>query len=79
MKGQGSADGESPKDYVFMNKSLISQWNQYKDSRKYNASDETAVKVFLARQKKEFIEDERRKKNLFQLYKWDFVRQKVRQ
>lgn len=74
MSNQGN---ESPKDYIIMNKSLISQWNHFREAKKYHFQDEIAAKTYLAKQRKEEMEEEKRKKNLFQLFKWDFVRQKV--
>lgn len=77
MQGGFSGSGGSPKDFIGMNKQVIPQWSQFKDAKKYHIQDETALKVILAKQKKDVLEEERRKKNLFQLYKWELVRQKV--
>jgi hypothetical protein len=67
------------KDFMGLNRQLIGQWNQYKEAKKCNASDEFAAKAFHARQKKDFLEEERRRHNLFQLHKWEFVRQRKRE
>jgi len=70
-----SENGDSPsKDFLYVNKQLIAQWCQFKEARKYHAQDEIMVKMLMAQQKKSQMEEERRKRNLFQLHKWDIVR-----
>ncbi len=61
-----------------MNRSLIPQWINFREARKYHVNEEIQIKTQEALQRKESMEEERRKKNLFQLYKWDIVRQRVR-
>lgn len=60
-----------------MNKSLIPQWINFREARKYHVNEEIHIKTQEALQRKEVMEEEKRKKNLFQLYKWDIVRQRV--
>jgi hypothetical protein len=57
-----------------MNKSLIPQWINFREARKYHVNEEIHIKTQEALQRKEVMEEEKRKKNLFQLYKWDIVR-----
>lgn len=61
-----------------MNRSLIPQWINFREARKYHVNEEIQIKTQEAMQRKESMEEERRKKNLFQLYKWDIVRQRVK-
>jgi hypothetical protein len=61
----------SPRDHVYFNKSLVSHWQQYRESRR---DSESALRGYLAKQRKDELEEQRRKRNLFQLYKWDLVR-----
>ena len=74
---RGYNQGESPKDHVYFNKSLVTNWQQYKEDKKEAVVDEATMRAMLAKQRKDEMEEERRRRNLFQLYKWDFVRQKV--
>jgi predicted Fe-S protein YdhL (DUF1289 family) len=50
------------------------QWNQYREARKYQVLNESQTQSIVALQRKEKLEEEKRNKNLFQLYKWDIVR-----
>lgn len=65
---------QSPRDHVYFNKSLVSHWQEYREQRR---DSEGALRACLAKQRKDELEEQRRNRNLFQLYKWDFVRQKV--
>jgi len=67
-------DASSPKDFINENKSIMFQWNQYREARKYQVLNESQTQSIVALQRKVKLEEEKRNKNLFQLYKWDIVR-----
>jgi len=57
---------DSPmKDFINLNKSVILQWKEYHEAKKYHATDETHAKALIALHRKEQIEEEKRNKNLF--------------
>ena len=70
-------NGSPHADYVNINKSVIQNWPQMEQQRRSQISDTIQSKVSLAQYKKETMDQERRKKHMFSLHKWDFIRMKV--
>eukprot|EP00347_Sterkiella_histriomuscorum_P017647 403348540 len=63
------------RNFITQNKSMLSEWNTIQDEKRYIAQ-ENNHKIMYAQMRKEEIEQEKRKKNYFKLYRWDFIRMK---
>eukprot|EP00347_Sterkiella_histriomuscorum_P006128 403353959 len=63
-------------DFINKNKSIIPHWSYFQGVRRSQFHGDVQQKLILAQQKKEDLQNEKRKKNVFGLVKWDFIRQK---
>jgi len=63
-------------DYVDKNRSIVSNWDLVMLEKKEEEKVFSVRKSFDAKLRKEFLEDMKRKKNLFNLCKWEIIRKK---
>jgi len=57
---------------------VLQHWDRIQESRQSVMRSQVVSKMKEAQSRKEIMEIEERKKKMFLLYKWDFIRMKVR-
>ncbi len=74
MQKSHGKDGSPSKDFLNINKSVLVEWNNFREVKKIHAGDELQAKLHEANIRKKLLDELRRNKNIFQLHKWDIVR-----